>query len=752
MHKGIQGWLFQVSGSSILMALLLWIGLGESFVVNTIVLISIQVIFLIGLKLGEEVENAMVWQRILLLGGQVGLICLIDWGGQSVISELKYTSRMLLLVCLMITFMRRKKLKNQISQSIDLWIPPMWSVMLGFLIFLLAKVSQDLSIRRLWLIIGSVIVFISAISKENQKEESGMIYALYHKGYLKMMLGISMSIVLIVTYIPMPSTLPGSEWVQNQMKALRKQTYTSESMKVHLSRNPPLSRNIVLTVTADEPLYLRERAYTLYEHGTWRVKEEAKRSWTPFDGEGSYREYTLLRMLLQEIEAGEIGIEPFEKTYKEQFKLPLAEEQRHTAVVKEKKIPTNYLSVNGVTGIVLPENVEKNLRDVGVNEAEKLSFNVGYLGKLENLYFINLSTPMQKEYTIDYVTYELNEGTREKALLEKITPSEFVEVCIEAYEQSYEIGRKMIERGRSGYIEDAFYQLYTQIPEEIKEPLTHYATALTKGSESELKQAEAICSALKESGVYTYQLGAEYENLSRDPVIDFLFYGKQGICQDFASSMVLLCRSIGLPARYVEGYKASELGSVPNEYIVREDDAHAFVEVYISGYGWMTFDPTTSIQAEPGNKLQDKLRWGPFNLTKIQSIFLLAMIGIGFEAWRRISKTYLREWKKHQLWRKPPEVILCEFMRQTLQVLEQKGYRKEEDETFSQFGERLKEENRDIGAILKVYEAYIYGKQRPCLEQLKEVERCYETLIQSETKHRPENKKNYPGAPPSIEG
>ena len=62
--------------------------------------------------------------------------------------------------------------------------------------------------------------------------------------------------------------------------------------------------------------------------------------------------------------------------------------------------------------------------------------------------------------------------------------------------------------------------------------------------------------------------------------------------------MALLCRSIGIPARYVTGYLVTEKNSETGRYIVREKDAHAFVEVYIAGYGWMTFDPTPEVEAD----------------------------------------------------------------------------------------------------------------------------------------------------------
>jgi len=58
-----------------------------------------------------------------------------------------------------------------------------------------------------------------------------------------------------------------------------------------------------------------------------------------------------------------------------------------------------------------------------------------------------------------------------------------------------------------------------------------------------------------------------------------------------------MLRSVGVPARYVTGFLPGEYNDVGGDYIIRGSDAHAWVEVYFSGYGWLTFDPTP-----PGNE------------------------------------------------------------------------------------------------------------------------------------------------------
>ena len=77
-----------------------------------------------------------------------------------------------------------------------------------------------------------------------------------------------------------------------------------------------------------------------------------------------------------------------------------------------------------------------------------------------------------------------------------------------------------------------------------------------------------------------------------EPVEDFLFNLKRGHCEYFASSMVVLLREVNVPARLVNGFKASEWNPLSETYIVRQQHAHSWVEAYLRPYGWRTLDPT----------------------------------------------------------------------------------------------------------------------------------------------------------------
>ncbi len=140
------------------------------------------------------------------------------------------------------------------------------------------------------------------------------------------------------------------------------------------------------------------------------------------------------------------------------------------------------------------------------------------------------------------------------------------------------------------------------------------AAELTEGLTSDMDKALAIERYFTDMG-YVYD--DSYEKAEGENVADFLTTSHRGVCYEFATAMVLLCRSAGLPARYVQGYNmsqqyASNIRGFEGNYLIKARDAHAFPEVYISGYGWVSFEPTVaSMELEDGMaENQNVMRWG----------------------------------------------------------------------------------------------------------------------------------------------
>jgi transglutaminase-like putative cysteine protease len=86
--------------------------------------------------------------------------------------------------------------------------------------------------------------------------------------------------------------------------------------------------------------------------------------------------------------------------------------------------------------------------------------------------------------------------------------------------------------------------------------------------------------------------------LGADSIDDFLFVTKAGFCEHYASSFVFLMRAAGIPARVILGYQGGEINTQNNYVVVRQYDAHAWAEVWLSGRGWVKIDPTAAVNPE----------------------------------------------------------------------------------------------------------------------------------------------------------
>jgi len=96
---------------------------------------------------------------------------------------------------------------------------------------------------------------------------------------------------------------------------------------------------------------------------------------------------------------------------------------------------------------------------------------------------------------------------------------------------------------------------------------------------------------------YTLDLtGVREEMESDDPIVVFLYRVKRGHCEYFAGAMTLLCQSLGIESRMVLGYRCDTFNSVGQIYIVKQSEAHAWVEAR-TNKGWETFDPTAAADA-----------------------------------------------------------------------------------------------------------------------------------------------------------
>ncbi len=136
-----------------------------------------------------------------------------------------------------------------------------------------------------------------------------------------------------------------------------------------------------------------------------------------------------------------------------------------------------------------------------------------------------------------------------------------------------------------------------QLPDTTTERTRQLAKQITQGVGTVYEQVIAVRDYLLAE--YAYDLYPPPQPPDTDAVDQFLFVDQRGVCEHFVSAMVVMLRSIGIPARFVVGYGSGDFNPFTNFYEVRASDAHAWVEVYFPGYGYIAFDPTPGWTGEP---------------------------------------------------------------------------------------------------------------------------------------------------------
>jgi hypothetical protein len=131
---------------------------------------------------------------------------------------------------------------------------------------------------------------------------------------------------------------------------------------------------------------------------------------------------------------------------------------------------------------------------------------------------------------------------------------------------------------------------YLQLPEDFSPRIRELANQIAEPYSNPFDQTLAITNYLRREIEYTTLFTLPDDET--DPLEYFLFEGKKGFCNYYATAEVLMLRSIGIPARLAVGYAQGEPNQQNSIYVVRERDLHAWPEVYFPEYGWVEFEPT----------------------------------------------------------------------------------------------------------------------------------------------------------------
>ena len=135
---------------------------------------------------------------------------------------------------------------------------------------------------------------------------------------------------------------------------------------------------------------------------------------------------------------------------------------------------------------------------------------------------------------------------------------------------------------------------YLELPGDISPQLTTLAEEVTADAQTPYARAEALVDWFTQDGGFSYSTNVVTPP-GADPLESFL-EERIGYCQQFAGTMALMARAVGIPSRVVVGFTGGRLTD-DGEYVVEARNAHAWPELWFSGVGWVWFEPTPRIGA-----------------------------------------------------------------------------------------------------------------------------------------------------------
>ncbi|GAA4845968.1 transglutaminaseTgpA domain-containing protein [Paenibacillus vulneris] len=288
---------------------------------------------------------------------------------------------------------------------------------------------------------------------------------------------------------------------------------------------------------------------------------------------------------------------------------------------------------------------------------------------------------------------------------------------------------------------------YLQLPDQLPGRVRQLAADITKNAPTPYDKAKAIEKYLRENYPYTNKPDLS-KGRSKDFVDRFLFEIKEGYCDYYSSAMAVLSRSVGLPTRWVKGYASGQSSNIDEMfgmfgeeslmdpdaagvYTVRNADAHSWVEVYFSGWGWVPFEPTSgftlprAVQTEeisfepsvvpevtPSEPEPTVLeRHGHVAGIVIAAVIAAAAIVLLIRKFQLVELIQEKLERRRASLLKQKVIIECERL---LRICRRNGYVRYEHETLREAMRRWSQQSKwmksDLEQVLAVFEKAKYSK------------------------------------------
>ncbi|NLZ46301.1 MAG: transglutaminase domain-containing protein [Clostridiales bacterium] len=436
---------------------------------------------------------------------------------------------------------------------------------LALMLFPLFIYSKRLSKFELVDMVIIMLLYLAIMIHNRQMTNDKNTVVIVNKSYVISITAFIALVVLITIAIPKPEIISKQEEDSEYFSAIGKNISLSLHDQITLNSSndsAKLSDKIIMYVNSKNPMYLRRQSYDYYKNGKWVLDLE-------FTGKASepryWESYVNATTNEEIIKRTNNLIDSTGDTY---FTYP----EINFKFMDKEKIKITFANGFSPTYMMAPLNT------VSVNIKNCVRTIEGHFAILiDRTRYLSGNTENKGYYSLSY--YPINNDIYDLAS----------KVSFSYVDLNYLYNLSGEDYDYTDVIKDMNFVKDYVISEnsEISNEVANLAMDITKGLDTDFEKARAL------EGYFTEE-DFEYNiDKNNSSVEKFLFDNKSGACADYATAMTLMAKSIGLKARYVEGFVvAEESEKDKNTYVVREYHSHAYVEIYFYGIGWLTFEPT----------------------------------------------------------------------------------------------------------------------------------------------------------------
>lgn len=480
--------------------------------------------------------------------------------------------------------------------------------MLMIPIALYYKTIEAVPVVYIMAIVASIIyLYIVQQQKRNLKGKKILITSAFRK----FLLSILIAIIVIVAVVPKSDTAPKRETfdeiiAMNPFSNKNINAIASLSEKSAAATYGYLNQSKVLyTLNAYEPLYLRRSSYESFKGEYFENENVAEYSdWRDTVTDHNMRSFYENMMALYD-------------KYPDVFEL---------YNITSEDIPN--VTEESMTAVITPKNFNANYFITPVRTFD-LKTNDSYRKVLKNnkgaIYYERRKDVGLTSYTIEYYRDIARENEEILNFARKFTIYQYYSFINELESKEIEGAGEYTQWLNDILTEIAAAFRYNRANADYSERIKELAENITKDYDTDYEKAQAIERYFRDND-YVYNISYEPD----EPGIEyFIFNSKEGGCREYATAMTLMAQSVEICARYTEGFMATKKYD-DGTYYITAGNSHAYVEVYIPGYGFTVFEPTVaSTESDIAGTISDTISrfTGVIEMTKDNVIYFV-IIGI----------------------------------------------------------------------------------------------------------------------------